>query len=73
MLTKVSTTPTRAPIARWRAWLRARPLAREIGVVLIVKLVVLAGLWCAFFRDAPPPSPEKLFVPAPPRLQETTR
>jgi hypothetical protein len=35
----------------WRGWwFRLTPLARDITVVLVVKLVLLGILWVAFFR-----------------------
>lgn len=38
----------RSPHIRW--WSRLSPLAREIIVVLVVKAIILALLWYAFFR-----------------------
>ena len=40
------------------AFRRQRGLAREISVVLTVKLILLTGLWFAFFRDPPPQTDE---------------
>jgi hypothetical protein len=40
---------------------RFHPLARDIAVVIAVKLVLLAGLWFAFFRGQ---SPGELAAPA---------
>ena len=41
----------RSPPPLWQArWQRLSPLARDIVVVLIIKAVVLAALWFAFFR-----------------------
>ena len=50
---------TAAPRTRLRRASRADPLAREIAVVLAIKLTVLLLLWFAFFRpgDAPRPVP----------------
>jgi len=48
-------------------------LAREIVVVLVVKFIVLAGLWYAFFRGAPSPEAGRLFAPVPLSHQETPR
>lgn len=42
-----------------------RPLAREITVVLVVKLLALALLWFAFFRVQPPSDPARLLTPGP--------
>ena len=50
------------------------PLAREIIVVLVVKAIVLYGLWYAFFRMPAAPGMKmdpaavdhRLFAPAPP-------
>lgn len=33
---------------------RRQKLAREISLILTVKLLLLTGLWFAFFRDPPP-------------------
>lgn len=33
-------------------------LAREISLVLTIKLILLTGLWFAFFRDPPPQTGE---------------
>jgi hypothetical protein len=42
-----------------------RPLAREITVVLVVKVLVLCLLWITFFRAQPPSDPAHLLVPEP--------
>jgi hypothetical protein len=52
---------------------RREPLARELGVVLAVKLAALAVLWFAFFRAPPPGDPQRLFGPAQPTTQESQR
>jgi hypothetical protein len=45
-----------SPPAAIRArWSRASPFARDIVIVLAVKLVLLAVLWAAFFRGPPVP------------------
>jgi hypothetical protein len=42
---------SRSPPAPWRGrWQGLSPLARDIILVLLVKAVVLGGLWYAFFR-----------------------
>jgi hypothetical protein len=56
-----------------RAWSGMHPLVRELGVVLVVKLVLLAGIWYAFVRDAPAPQPASLFAPVTAHHQETPR
>jgi hypothetical protein len=46
----------------------ASPLAREIGLVLTVKLSLLALLWVLFFRAPPAPTPAAVgaaFIAAP--------
>jgi hypothetical protein len=44
-------TAPRGPLAAGRPlWRRMSPLARDITVVLVIKAVVLGGLWLAFFR-----------------------
>jgi hypothetical protein len=48
-------------------------LAREVGVVLAVKLAALAVLWFAFFRAPPPADPQRLFAPTQPTTQESQR
>jgi len=41
----------RSPPPLWQArWQRLSPLARDIVIVLVVKAIVLAALWFAFFR-----------------------
>jgi hypothetical protein len=57
-----------APSAR-----RRERLAREVGVVLAVKLAALAALWFAFFRAPPPADPQSLFAPSQPTTQESRR
>jgi hypothetical protein len=51
---KATTAPpagSRSPSARpYRRWRELSPLGRDIVVVLIVKALVLGGLWFAFFR-----------------------
>ena len=42
-----------------------RPLAREITVVLVVKVLVLCLLWFTFFRVEPPSDPAHLLSPEP--------
>jgi len=63
-------------------WLRFSPLARDITVVLIVKAIVLALLWFAFFRAPAAPHmamdpqrvEQKLLAPAPiPELPHAVR
>ena len=42
---------SRSPLARWSVrWQGLSPLARDIIILLVVKAVVLGGLWFAFFR-----------------------
>ena len=46
----------------WRArFARGSPLARDIGVILVVKAVALCVIWLAFFRD--PVAPEMTMDP----------
>jgi hypothetical protein len=52
---------------------RRERLAREVGVVLAVKLAALAVLWFAFFRTPPPADPQRLFSPAQATTQESER
>ena len=52
---------------------RRERLAREVGVVLAVKLAALAVLWFAFFRAPPPAEPQRLFAPAQATAQESER
>ncbi|MGA8260849.1 MAG: cytochrome oxidase putative small subunit CydP [Arenicellales bacterium] len=47
-----------------------RPLAREIAVVLTVKLLALTLLWFAFFRVHPPADPSHLLGADPSHYQE---
>jgi hypothetical protein len=61
-------SPDRAQSARPR-----KRLAREVGVVLAVKLAALAALWFAFFRAPPPADPQRLFAPAQTTTQESKR
>jgi hypothetical protein len=73
MPTNTEKLPMQPPHGRPHAWLSTHPLVRELGVVLIVKLILLAGLWYAFFRDAPAPEPARLFAPVASHQQETPR
>jgi hypothetical protein len=52
---------------------RRERLAREVGIVLAVKLAALAVLWFAFFRAPPPADPQRLFAPVQPTPQESQR
>ena len=45
-------TPTAGPPSRQR---RFSPLARDIALILMVKAIVLAFLWFAFFRSPAAP------------------
>jgi hypothetical protein len=60
-------------VSRPHAWLSGHPLARELVIVLIVKFMLLAVLWYAFFREAPVPEPSRLFAPVPAHHQEMPR
>jgi len=42
----------KSPRSLWRNWLPADPLAREITVVLLVKLAAIFLLWWAFFSGS---------------------
>jgi hypothetical protein len=69
-LTPFPTTGSRTAVASRR---RISPLARDIGVVLVVKALVLTALWFAFFRDPTAPGmtmdpllvEQRVLVPAP--------
>ena len=54
-----SRVEAKAPHPAARRSPRGNPLAREVTVVLAVKLIAILLLWLAFFRpvDAPGPSP----------------
>jgi hypothetical protein len=73
MLTNSGKLSMQPPPGRRHARLSRHPLVRELGVVFIVKLVLLAALWYAFFRDAPAPQPARLFAPVAAHHQETPR
>jgi len=46
-----SPPPAEARAASWLArWHRSSPLARDIVIVLVVKVLVLCAIWFAFFR-----------------------
>ena len=38
------------PASRLGQWQRLSPLARDIVIVLVVKVLVLCAIWFAFFR-----------------------
>ena len=68
------TAGSRPPGLSWRQfWDRMSPLARDIIIVLIVKAIILALLWFAFFRAPAAPRmtmdplrvEQKVLAPAP--------
>ncbi|MGE5129930.1 MAG: cytochrome oxidase putative small subunit CydP [Sphingomonadaceae bacterium] len=65
--------PRDAPPDQAQTARRRERLAREVGVVLAVKLAALALLWFAFFRAPPPADPQRLFAPAQTTTQESER
>jgi hypothetical protein len=73
MLTNTGKLSMQPPAGRRHARPSTHPLIRELGAVLIVKLVLLAGLWYAFFCDPPAPEPARLFAPVAAPHQETLR
>lgn len=72
-MTKASRHLLQPPLDRPPPRRGGHSLAREIVVVLVVKFMLLAGLWSAFFRGAPSPEPGRLFAPVPLSHQETPR
>jgi hypothetical protein len=73
MVTNANKQAVQPSVSRPHAWLSGHPLARELVIVLIVKFMLLAGLWYAFFREAPVPEPSRLFAPVPAHHQEMPR
>lgn len=49
-----------ATLARCRHWLRQRPLGRDIAIVLLVKIALLAVIKFAFFNR---PAAERMHLP----------
>jgi len=69
----LATLPLRTFPASGRPSRRLSPLARDIVVVLVIKAIVLYGLWYAFFRMPAAPGmtmdpavvAHRLFAPTP--------